>query len=93
MSVTTTLKLPAELKTRIARLAEETGRSPHGLMVEALERQVGREERLRDFVNDAHAADRAIYEGAAVYGMKDVHRWLDQLAQDHGAERPKPWRK
>jgi len=93
MSVTTTLKLPAELKARIALLAEETGRFPHGLMVEALEREVGREERWRDFVNDAQAADRTIDEGAAVYGMKDVHRWLDQLAQDHGAERPKPWRK
>lgn len=93
MGVTTTLKLSAELKARIALLAEETGRSPHGLMVDALERQVGREERWRDFVNDAHAADRAIDEGAAVYGMKDVHRWLDRLAQDPGAERPKPWRK
>lgn len=93
MRATTTLKLSEDLKARIARLAEETGRSPHGFMIDALERQVLREERWRDFINDAHASDRAIDEGAAVYRAKDVHRWLDRLAQNPGAERPKPWRK
>ena len=58
MRATTTLKLPDDLKARIARLAEETGRSPHGFMVDALERQVSRAERWRDFINEAHAADQ-----------------------------------
>jgi predicted transcriptional regulator len=93
MHPTTTLKLSEELKARIARLAEETGRSPHGFMVEALERQVRRDERWRDFVDDANSADRGIDEGAPVYGAKDVHRWLDRLAQDPAAKRPEPWRK
>jgi predicted transcriptional regulator len=42
MTATTTLKLPDKLKTRIARLARETGRSAHSLMIEALERDVAR---------------------------------------------------
>jgi predicted transcriptional regulator len=33
MSATTTLKLPEKLKARIARLAKETGRSAHCLMM------------------------------------------------------------
>jgi predicted transcriptional regulator len=45
MAVTTTLKLPEKLKTRIARLAKATGRSSHNFMIEALEREVTREER------------------------------------------------
>src|SRR3990172_2800801 len=53
MTATTTLKLPEKLKTRIARLAKETGRSAHSLMVEALEREVAREERMREFVREA----------------------------------------
>jgi len=93
MRATTSLKLSENLKARIARLAEETGRSPHGFMVDALERQVLREERWREFVNDAHTADRATDEGAPVYSSKDVHGWLDQLAQNPDAQRPKPWRK
>jgi len=93
MRATTTLKLSEDLKARIARLAEETGRSAHGFMIDALERQVNREERWRDFINEAHAADQAIDEGAKVYSAKDVHKWLDRLAQNPGAKRPTPWRK
>jgi len=93
MTTSTTLKLPDELKTRIRRLAKEKGCSAHGLMVEALEREVAREERLRDFVLEALAADQAVEEGAAVYGADDVHDWLDRLADGHHTARSKPWRK
>src|SRR5687767_3079338 len=57
MSDTTTLKLPRRLKTRIARLARQTGRGPHAVMLEALEREISREERLREFVREALATD------------------------------------
>lgn len=39
MSVTTTLKLPDELKARIAAAAEQTGKTPHAFMVETLQAQ------------------------------------------------------
>jgi hypothetical protein len=39
MSATTTLKLPDDLKARIAVVAEQTGKTPHAFMVEALQRQ------------------------------------------------------
>ncbi|BAU47486.1 CopG family transcriptional regulator [Sulfurifustis variabilis] len=93
MATTTTLKLPDKLKARIARLARETGRSPHSLMVEALEREVAREERMREFVREAIAADTAVEEGAAVYRAEDVHAWLDRLARHRKAPRPKAWRR
>lgn len=93
MTTSTTLKLPEELKARIARLAGEKGCSAHGLMVEALEREIAREERMRDFVQEALAADRAVEEGAAVYNAEDVHDWLKRLASRDEATRPKPWRK
>lgn len=93
VTTSTTLKLPEELKARIARLAREKGCSAHGLMVEALEREIAREERMRDFVQEALAADRAVEEGAAVYGVEDVHDWLERLAKRQKTARPKPWRK
>ena len=93
MTVATTIKLPDKLKARLARLARETGRSAHSLMVEALEREVAREERMRDFVREALAADAGVEEGAAVYRAEDVHVWLERLARNPKAARPKVWRK
>ncbi len=40
MSVSTTLKLPEALRERIVRLAKESNKSAHSLMVEALEREI-----------------------------------------------------
>jgi len=93
MTASTTLKLPEKLKIRIARIAKESGKSPHGVMVEAIEREVERAERYRKFVKDALAADKAIDAGADVYAANDVHGWLQRLARDSHAERPKPWLK
>jgi predicted transcriptional regulator len=92
MASTTTLKIPAPLKARIARLARETKQSPHSLMVAAVEREVERAERMRAFVREAKAADRAIDAGAPVYGAADVHTWMAKLALNSKAAKPKPWR-
>ncbi len=89
---TTTLKLPRELKARIARLARKTGRTPHSLMIDALERQTAREERMEQFVKEALEADKAIETGGEVYAADDVHAWLARLARGERAPRPKPWR-
>lgn len=92
MKASTTLKLPRELKARIARLAKTTGRTPHALMIEALERQTEREERMEEFVKEAIAADRGIEAGDEVYAAADVHAWLARLASGKRVARPKPWR-
>jgi predicted transcriptional regulator len=89
----TTLKLPENLKTRIARLAKTTKRSPHSLMIEALEREISREERMQDFVREALTSDANIEAGGAVYRAEDVHDWLKRLAHDGKARRPRQWRK
>ena len=92
MTATTTLKLPEKLKARIARLAKQAGQSPHSLMVQALEREVAREEQTRDFVREALAAKADIDAGGPVYRAEDVHAWLERLAKGEKAPRPKPWR-
>jgi predicted transcriptional regulator len=88
----TTLKLPRALKARIGRVAKKTGRTPHAFMIEALERQTARAERMEEFVREALAADRAIDAGGEVYAAEDVHAWLARLACGERAPRPKPWR-
>lgn len=93
MTSATTLKLPEKLKARIARIAKETGRSAHSLMIEALEREVAREERMREFVREALQSDAAVEAGQNIYRAEDVHAWLERLARDGNAARPKAWRK
>lgn len=92
MKKSTTLKLPPRLKARIARVAKKAGRTPHAFMLEALERQTTREERMEAFVHEAVLADRAIGDGGDVYSSADVHAWLAKLARGVKAARPKPWR-
>ncbi len=92
MKASTTLKLSSALKTRIAKIAKKTGQTPHAFMVDALERQTRREERMEEFVNEALEADREIEEGDEVYAAADVHGWLARLAGGEQASRPKPWR-
>ena len=93
MAASTTLKLPERLKARIARLAKQSGQSPHSLMLQALEREVSREERMRDFVRAAMASDAAAEAGGAVYRAEDVHAWMERLAKGEKPPRPAPWRK
>jgi len=93
MASTTTLKIPAPLKARIARLARETKQSPHSLMIAAVEREIERAERVRAFVREAQAADREIEAGGAVFAAADVHAWMERLARNPKVARPKPWHK
>ena len=92
-NTTTSLKLPRELRTRVARVAKKTGRTPHRLMLEAIERETAREERMEAFVKEALAADRAIEGTGEVYAARDVHAWLLRLASGKKAGRPRPWRR
>ncbi len=93
MVISTSIKLPEPLKKRIQRLAEVSGRSAHAVMLEALEREVAREEKLAAFVAEALASDASIDAGADVYHAEDVHTWIKRLASGEQTRRPEPWRK
>lgn len=89
---TTTLKLPEELKLRIAQLAESAGKTPHAFMVEALEAETQRSELRRDFVGAALRAEEEVAQYGEVYSMDAVHRYFhDKLNSATGktAKRPK----
>lgn len=93
MSTTTSVKLPPKLKARVAALARKTGRSPHALIVEAVERHTSAEEKLEAFVAEALEADAEIEAGGEVFRADDVHAWVDRLAEGRRTRRPRAWRK
>lgn len=90
MAVTTTLKLPEQLKTRIAPLAEAEGKSPHAWMIEALEERVTKSEAYAAFVAEALQADREMTETGLGYAMEDVHEYLLAKLEGKAVKRPNP---
>jgi predicted transcriptional regulator len=90
MSVTTTLKLPDELKARIAAAAEQTGKTPHAFMVEALQMQTELAERRREFVEEALLAREEVAQYGLVYDADEVFSYLQARLEGKPARRPEP---
>ena len=93
--VATSLKLPKNLKSRIARLAKRAGESPHAFMLRMLEEQTEAAERFEQFVADAKEADRRMLESGQGYAAGDVHGYLEAKIAGRKMTRPKPvqWRR
>jgi len=87
---TTSLKLGAEIKARLLRLAEARRRSAHWLMREAIEQYVEREERRERLRQDALAAwTKYQATGQHVTG-DEADAWLARLEAGEDAEPPPP---
>lgn len=86
---TTTLKLPDELKERIASAAEAAGKSSHAFMVEALVAQTALAERRRTFVESAQVAEQEVAEYGLVYDADEVFSYLQDKIAGKQAKRPK----
>ncbi len=90
MTTPTALKLPDELKQRIAPLARAAGKSAHAWMVEALEAQATLAEVRSGFIEDARRAAADIDRGAPLFAAEDVHAYILARAAGRVTRRPKP---
>lgn len=90
----TTLKLPPELKSRVASVVEGTGKSPHAFMVEAIEQQTTLAERRKAFIDSALKARRHALRTGKAYTLEDVKAYYAARATGNRARRPrlKRWR-
>jgi predicted transcriptional regulator len=93
MTTATTIKLPDELKQRIAPLAEAAGKTAHAWMVEALERQAAMAEAREAFLRDAEASAVEVDAGGALYAAEEVTAYLLSRAARKAAVRPRRVRK
>ena len=73
----TTLKLSAELKERIALLARRVGKTPQSWMVAALEREVALGELREGFLQEARESAQEVDAGGPLYAAEDVHAYLE----------------
>lgn len=85
---TTSLKLDAETKARVLRLAEVRRRSAHWLMREAITQYIEREEKREQLNRDALAA-WAEYQSTGQHVTADeADAWLARLEAGEDAEPP-----
>jgi predicted DNA-binding protein len=91
---TTTLRLPQELRERVAKLAEESGTTAHGFMLEAIAERVANEELRHEFL--AVGKDRLANMLTSGLGLEwaEMRDYLGERAAGHAPTAPeiKRWR-
>ena len=85
---TTSLKLDAEIKTRLQQLAQARRRSSHWLMCEAIEQYVEREERREQVRQDALAAWAEYQATGQHVTAEEADAWLARLEDGEDVEPP-----
>jgi hypothetical protein len=91
---TTSLKLPAGIKSRALAAAQRQGVTPHAFMVEAIRAAADAATRRAAFVAQARAARRDALRSGKGYAADDVHAYLRQRLRGAKARKPelKAWR-
>lgn len=85
---TTSLKLPDELKARVAKIAEASGKSPHAFMVDAIEQEAQRSEKYQTFLAEAEASWQAYQTTGLAYDADEVNAYF--RAKIQGIDLSKP---
>ncbi len=80
---TTTIRLPDDLKARVARLADKAGTTAHGFILEAIAEKTEAAERHSSYVAEAKARYEAILNGAPTLDWESERkRWLATCRKD-----------
>lgn len=85
---TTSLKLDAEIKERMQKLAEARNRSAHWLMREAIQQYIEREEK-REALRQAALDAWADYQASGLHvTAREADAWLEKLEAGKDADAP-----
>jgi predicted transcriptional regulator len=87
---TTTIRLPNDLKKRIAQAAEKAGTSSHAFIIEAIADSVEATERRNDFYDLADSRYTEILATGKTIPWKEMHTYLLDRAAGKKASRPRP---
>lgn len=83
------LRLPEDVKRRIARLARAQDLTPHGFMLEAIREKVEAEEARAAFHGEAKRRLARMKRTGAGIPADEVFEYLKQRAAGRSVERPK----
>ena len=90
MATPTTLKVPDELRARLAAQAEAEGKSAHAYMLEALKEKADRADRRREYLEAGAVAMDEFQRTGVAYAMEDVEKYILGIAAGRRPGRPKP---
>ena len=85
---TTTIRLPEDLKERIAQAAETSGLTAHAFILEALSEYVSDQERRAGFYQLAEKRYAEIADSGKTIGWPEMKQYLQ--ARQAGDKPPKP---
>ena len=86
---TITIRLPKDLKERIARVAERAGATPHGFILEAIAEKAEIEERRTEFLETAERRYAGIETSGKTVPWRGMRRYLERWVGGSKATRPK----
>lgn len=78
----TSIKIDDTLKSRVDQLASQRRRSPHWIMLEAIQQYVEREETRENFKQEALASWQAYKETGRHLSGEEVRIWLNTWGTD-----------
>jgi len=84
----TSLKIDDTLKGRVQHLASQRRRSPHWIMLEAIQQYVEREEAREQFRQEALASWAAYQETGCHLTGQEVRAWLNTWGTDEEKAAP-----
>ncbi len=85
---TTTIRLPDDLKARVAAAAEREGKSPHGFILEAIAEKAEDAERRSAFHAEAEQRYAGLVERGEAIRWTDMRAYLEARAAGRTARRP-----
>ncbi len=85
----TSLKIDDTLKGRVQNLANQRRRSPHWIMLEAIQQYVEREEKREAFKQDALRAWEDYQRTGLHLTLEEADAWLAKLEAGEDAELPR----
>jgi predicted transcriptional regulator len=87
---TTSIRLPDDLKQRMAQAAEQAGQTPHAFMLEAIAERVAAEERRHDFHALAEQRYARILDSGETIPWPALRDYLKRRLAGEALARPKP---
>lgn len=87
---TTTVRLPDDLKKRLADVAEQAGMTPHALIVQAISDRVETDEARNRFHQEAERRYAAIAKSGQTVPWSEMRLYLERRATGETSDPPAP---
>lgn len=85
---TTTIRLPEDLKTRVAAAAERSGTTAHAFILEAIAEKTREAELRADLENVAERRFADVVSSGKTIAWQDMRRYLEARVSGKPARRP-----